>query len=60
MTTQEPDWKALCVAYVKADLECVRIAIDPSTTDEDYHAPSDRRDIARSAMRAAVKEHGDA
>ena len=60
MSTKEPDWKALCVAYVKADAECIRLAMDMKASNNDYGAAADKRDEARSAMRAAVKAHGDA
>lgn len=60
MSTQDPDWKALCVAYVKADAECIRLAMDVKASNNDYGAAADERDAARSAMRSAVKAHGDA
>lgn len=56
MSTKEPDWKALCVVLVKADEECMRVASDPDA----YRVAFEVREDARSAMRAAVKAHGDA
>lgn len=56
MTAQDPDWKALCVALVNADEECMRVASDPDA----YRVAFEVREDARSAMRAAVKAHGDA
>ena len=65
MTTQDPDWKALCVVLVKADEECMRVASDPDRWPRlrrlsAYRVAFDVREDARSAMRAAVKAHGDA
>jgi len=55
MNTPDPDWKALCVALVKSDEECMRVASDPDA----YRVAFEVREDARSAMHAAVKEHGD-
>lgn len=52
-TQQDPDWKALCVAYVKAYEAWHGEDIDLDTA-------SDMLDDAIEAMRAAVKAHGDA
>ena len=60
MSTKEPDWKALCVAYVKADAECMRLAMDAKATIADYSMAFRKREDIRDAMRAAVKAHGDA
>ena len=57
MTTQDPDWKALCVAYVKADEECVQLALAPI---DEYRVADKLRDAAIAAIYAAVKAHGDA